>query len=179
MLRSLFRVFTITDAANRPYLRRWYLLETRVLSIYLHRIMASDADRELHDHPRAFLSFLLWGCGYYEHEANRDRRFFPPFSWNHRPNPAAPHRLELPQDEEGNEQEQWTLVFLGPKVRDWGFHVPSQIVERLTTRVAMVSSRYVPGTVWVPHEIYLDMKFGEGGWLREPGYYEQPIVVTA
>jgi hypothetical protein len=111
--------------------------------IYLHHILRSDHDRALHCHPWSFLSVVLKG-GYREYTHLEDvskfagkvlprrvewkfvnwpldRRhlyskdmfkfgkiLFRPAAWR--------HRLEL---EDG--KTAWTLVFIGPKVRDWGF----------------------------------------------------------
>jgi hypothetical protein len=80
------------EADNDPlrpvYLKRWYIVKrddpdrsagvfrgpgrSRTIhlggngvQLYLHKIMRSDADRELHDHPWAFASLILWR-GYHE-----------------------------------------------------------------------------------------------------------------
>lgn len=181
----MFKKFIITGPDGRPYLERTYLLDTRWGGIYFHKILVSDPDRDLHDHPWKFLSVLLWGHGYYEHQPDGTKKYFSPFSINWRRDPAEPHRLELPK-ERGREQPQWTLVFIGRKVRDWGFHVPRERAAEYgpfppvdgTTwddpDLEPYHSRYVKDAVWIDFRSYLDVKFPDG-WQKEPGYDEKPI----
>ena len=106
-----FRSFTITGRDGTPYLRRFYLLKTRRLSIYVHEILRSDEDRELHDHPWDFTSIILSGS-YLE-----TTRIFGLFTFNvikqrgniirHKAEDA--HRLTV------IDGPVWTLVFTGPK----------------------------------------------------------------
>ena len=50
---------------NAPLLIRWKLLNTPWFRLCLHIFHRSDEDRELHDHPWAFFSLILWN-GYVE-----------------------------------------------------------------------------------------------------------------
>lgn len=120
-----------------PYLTRWWFISTRRHGrLYLHRFHRSDED-VLHDHPWAFWSLILWG-GYIEHSDRPIHPFVPEASLNfslrgvhwsrwHGPlsllrRPATwRHRVEIPDELRGR---VWTLVWIGPKVRDWGFHCP-------------------------------------------------------
>lgn len=56
--------------AKRSRLLRW--IERKVPAIRLHEILRSDNDRDLHDHPWAFVSVILRG-GYYEERPKYDR----------------------------------------------------------------------------------------------------------
>lgn len=47
------------------YLRRWFLWETKKGNLYLHRIVRSDDDKDPHDHPWNFKSWILWN-GYFD-----------------------------------------------------------------------------------------------------------------
>lgn len=88
--------------------------------LYLHHILRSDADRELHDHPWAFVSIILWR-GYREetqwgewwHWGTKLQRKWPGFilfrAAEHR------HRLHLVGG------PAWSLVFTSLKKRTWGF----------------------------------------------------------
>lgn len=127
------QVITAVDNDGRdtgPYLIRW-AFTTPLFGIKLHHILRSDEDRDLHDHPWSFLSLILWG-GYWEHRAFIEshnckydirlagkpvtiRRWHGPGSVLWRPAPS-PHRLELLLG-----RSAWTLVFTGPKKREWGF----------------------------------------------------------
>lgn len=99
------------------YMFRWTLLVTRWGKLYLHRFVDDDWSLDLHDHPKRFTSIGLWGCydewtPWLEH-ANRRRRYQAPWF---RSFPAEhKHRVTLPDG------ECWTLVWVGPKERDWGF----------------------------------------------------------
>lgn len=53
------------------YMRRWRFISTPWFGVRLHHIVRSDNDRELHDHPFTFLSFILAG-GYFEWRNRKD-----------------------------------------------------------------------------------------------------------
>jgi hypothetical protein len=124
------------------YMQRWFLLgsdadQTRI-RIRIHRIMRSDAGRDLHDHPWWYLTIILRG-GYWEHTHITDAEYcratargtlvvtgvtddgFNIKKWYGRGSilfrrATARHRIEIP---EGG--EAWTLFTTGPKQREWGF----------------------------------------------------------
>jgi hypothetical protein len=114
------------------YLTRWTLLSTRLLTIYLHHFHRSDWSESLHDHPWPFASLILWG-GYSEvtreshlrltdegeHVLLPVRRWKWPGSLLLRPANWL-HRVEI---ESG--KTAWSLVFAGPRVREWGFLTPT------------------------------------------------------
>jgi hypothetical protein len=124
-----------------PYMVR-RAINTRFGGVKLHHILRSDDDRDLHDHPWSFLSIILWG-GYFEHRPTQwcencgrsmiglnrfcnaggahhhaltEKTWHGPGSVLWRPAPSV-HRLELPAG-----KTVWSLVFTGPKRREWGFH---------------------------------------------------------
>lgn len=113
----------LIDRDGSPYLVRWHLIDTeRHGRLYLHRFWRSDED-VLHDHPWAFWSLILWGgyvevtpClpwgqwGLWHRTGSLLRR---PATWRHRV--VVPDRLR---------GRVWTLVWTGPKVREWGFWCP-------------------------------------------------------
>lgn len=134
--------FTITNAIGEAYLRRYYLFKSRWLSVYLHEILRSDDDRELHDHPWTFFSIILKGS-YVEHLPNYRSRFCPRWSMIFHWAEDA-HRLELPTG-----ARTWTLVFVGPKRREWGFYAAEG---------------------WVMWRTYLDRKYGQGHWVDKPEF---------
>lgn len=129
------------------YMKRWILRLPFGFTVRLHLILRSDADRHLHDHPFDFTSLLLTG-GYTEitpcplcehgyrlygsesdgHErcdhcygSARQSTKFPRFSLN-RKRAEDVHALTL-------EKPVLTLVFAGPKRRDWGFHTEDGWVD--------------------------------------------------
>lgn len=101
-----------------PYLRRFTLLWTPLFRVYLHEILRSDGDRALHDHPWAFVSFILRG-GYVEHLPGGPRWCGPGRLIFHRAFDL--HRVQLRGLPDGTECAAWTLVFCGRKKRQWGF----------------------------------------------------------
>lgn len=126
---------------NGSYMRR-FIIRTPWGTIRLHNILRSDDDRHLHDHPFDFVSILLTG-GYFERApcvtcgghgqielpgtgvGDRDATdcpmcfdgkrtsYWPRFSIV-RKRAEDLHCLTLTKP-------VWTLVFSGPKRRDWGF----------------------------------------------------------
>lgn len=106
-----------------PYLIRWWVIpRNKWFNIYLHKIVKSDRDEALHDHPWINCSILLLGSyeevtilpGGVEHVAElsageiRFRR------------PTAAHRLVV--DESPGCKAVWTFFITGPVWRHWGFH---------------------------------------------------------
>lgn len=61
-LNRLFRLEEISgDGLCPTYLYRWTLLATPWLKVYLHHFVGDDWARDLHDHPKRFISIGLWG----------------------------------------------------------------------------------------------------------------------
>lgn len=103
------------------YLRRLRIVQTPFGGIYLHEIREPDKDYDPHDHPFNFVSIILKG-GYDEIAGYPDK-------WNassfiirrlrgsiHRMPMTKAHRiLRL------HRSPTWTLVFVGPRHREWGF----------------------------------------------------------
>lgn len=120
------------------YMERYWLLRPRrkggmapigEWGVRIHRILRSDADRHLHDHPWSCISVVLRG-GYWEvmpkdpeQPASDDRRHHI-VEWR---GPGAivsrraedRHRLILPEG-----RDCWSLFIVGRKDREWGFHDP-------------------------------------------------------
>ena len=52
----------VIGGSDRPYMHPWWLIPRNPwFNVYLHRIMRSDDDRALHDHPWVNCSVLLEG----------------------------------------------------------------------------------------------------------------------
>jgi hypothetical protein len=116
-----FEVKRIRNCFGQLYMTRIILWRFRsgakVMINVFHR---SDEDRDLHDHPWHFRTFILWN-GYFEHHVGGVRSALPlmtlvrPAQWR--------HRVELRKhSDDGSERMAVTLVFTGPKVREWGYH---------------------------------------------------------
>lgn len=127
-----------TKTDNPAYLKRYFLVKngfdpersagvhsaprrsltfhrkTSGAQIYLHHILRSDADRELHDHPWDFLSLILLGGYREESPVGRLSRKLPGMVLFRRAEHR--HRVLLV-----NDRPAWTLVFTSGKKRSWGF----------------------------------------------------------
>ena len=114
-------------------LTRWVLFSCPWLGLYVHRFNKSDYTRALHDHPWPFIAVVIKG-GYWEHhdqtaDGQAVRVFQPPGSVLYRP-AVWRHRVELKrvwlyyQAAPYYEQASWSIVFVGPRQRPWGFWLP-------------------------------------------------------
>jgi hypothetical protein len=89
---------------------RFWLLRTRWGSVLMHRIRAPKWHPECHDHPWSFLAVVLVG-GYWERCAT-GTFWRPPGSVLFRDAAFAHNVLTT--------GVAWSIVFTGPKVREWG-----------------------------------------------------------
>lgn len=95
------------------YMERFWLFRTRFVSARIHRILRSDLDRDLHDHPWDYATLILRG-GYVE-VSERGERWHGPGSLLVR-RATHLHRLVLPPG-----VATTTLFVHGRKRREWGF----------------------------------------------------------
>jgi hypothetical protein len=136
LLNTFFRREEINGHGRCPtYLYRWTLFQPRRprwfwrgFGIYLHKFVGDDWSRDLHDHPKRFISVGLKGayreatpapmntCDVVElYTGLRWRTYRAPWL---RTFPATHiHRLELLEDR----RPCWTLVIVLRSVREWGF----------------------------------------------------------
>jgi hypothetical protein len=135
------------DLKGVPYLTRWRLIESRFGAVYLHKFHRSDG-KDLHDHPWAFCSIILWRgyieevklCEYCEEGTIPPMPYAVPSkgdsitcqfcfgNYNSRKRvwpgmilyrkASHIHRVELI-----GEKPAWTLIVRGPYVRTWGYWV--------------------------------------------------------
>jgi len=120
----------IIDGDDGPYLERYHLAGLFGWQFYLHRFVASDPDRGLHDHPWR-LAFSLILSGFYFEETRAGTRVVRWFNWL---TGDSFHRVVLPfhtkqitqtaADYTGPIVQCWTLFFHGPNVKPWGFWRP-------------------------------------------------------
>lgn len=114
---------------DSPYLTRFTIvsLADKGVKLCLHKFHRSDYD-DLHDHPWNFWSLILWN-GYVEETEfkfptlgihdRKQKRVWPGMLLRR---PADhKHRVVLLRDKRGREKKAITLVWMGPKVREWGF----------------------------------------------------------
>lgn len=103
---------------GKPYLERWFVVPRNdVMNVYLHRFVASDEDRALHDHRGENRSWLLEG-EYLEHTTTDAPQLLCAGDSISR-GAEQLHRVELIDG-----KPALSLFFIGPIVRDWGFKCP-------------------------------------------------------
>lgn len=111
LLDKLFERQIIDD----KYMMRWILHKKPTGEAwYLHHIFGSDWSRDLHDHPKRFTSYGLWGRYWEETGYGHIELFQAP--WKRTFRAAHRHRLILCKGE-----TVWTLCHTGPIEREWGF----------------------------------------------------------
>lgn len=134
----------LINDGDRPYLERYYVGRLFGLTFYLHRFVASDPARGLHDHPwdRAY-SIVLAGR-YYE----QTRSGWRLVRWFNRLTGDTFHRVVLMD----GMPHVWTLFCHGPYTKRWGFMKPIDTVagEELL--------------LWVPHANQTDEASGKQRW---------------
>lgn len=108
-----FSMEEINGGGAPTYLFRWTLFRAKSFQVYIHHFVGDDWSKDLHDHPKRFISIGLWG-GYTEETPAGEQRFRAPWV---RSFPAEHvHRLRLAPG-----TTCWTLVIVLKAVRQWGF----------------------------------------------------------
>lgn len=98
---------------DADHIERLHIVKTPWFAICLHWMRGPDLSPFEHDHPVSFLSIVLRG-GYTE-TRNGTVRNRPCFNFI-RASADDSHRIIFA------EPKTLTLCFMGPKVREWGFH---------------------------------------------------------
>ncbi len=113
-----------------PYLERYFVVRALGWTVYLHRFVASDPDRGLHDHPWSRAVSLVLAGGYDEERqafARDAGDVFRPVVATVRRRPGRLnflrgwdfHRVVLA----AGAGDCWSLFAHGPVVKEWGFLV--------------------------------------------------------
>jgi hypothetical protein len=149
---------TIEDKDGNPQMHRYTLFKCKWFRIFLHNIVANDADPH-HDHPWDFVSFILKG-GYFD--TNLATPYPTPSNWR-KPGSIIRHKAEDAHKIElrnisggpGTTKEYvpaWSLVIAGRTRREWGFWIQG-------------SATPPPDPMeWIPWSVYMDQKFGKKNW---------------
>jgi NTP pyrophosphatase (non-canonical NTP hydrolase) len=106
---------TINGDQGEPYLERYFLFRFFGLQAYIHRFVASDPDRGLHDHPWDWSASLILVGGYREIRAGLLPRNLRPGRLNIIRGDDF-HRIVLAPG-----REAWTLFIHGRRTKGWGF----------------------------------------------------------
>jgi hypothetical protein len=108
--------WTYTDSG---YITRLHVVKTPWFAVCLHWIRKPDAEPYLHDHPVSFLSIILRGK-YAELRKTGGRTEILVHRWFNfvRADRRDRHRIVFTR------KNTLTLCLMGPKTREWGFHMP-------------------------------------------------------
>jgi hypothetical protein len=101
---------------GEEYLERYYVIRAFGITAYLHRFLADDSDRGLHDHPWSWALSLILVGQYDEIRRDRTRRR----RWVNWLRGDTFHRITLVP----GTRICWTLFIHGPYVKPWGFLEP-------------------------------------------------------
>ena len=122
-LSAYCRCRVINGPDDQPYLERYHLLRLPLgYRVYLHRFVASDPGRGLHNHPwKRAISLVL--SGGYEETRMLDakagnllqRRWLHAGCFNLISGEVF-HRVNIPEN-----SECWSLFIHAPKAKAWGF----------------------------------------------------------
>lgn len=123
--RWAFMKRRLIGSGTDVYLDRTYIVQTPWFGIMFHRIFRPDKQRDLHDHPWNFLSFVLRGsyeeavpCDGCAYHFERDHFAMRVVRWlNFKPAEGRHSIISV------SRSPVWTLVFTGRKRRTWGFWV--------------------------------------------------------
>jgi hypothetical protein len=124
------------------YLRRFRVFQTPYVALYVHWIMTPDTDRDPHDHPWNFFSFILRG-GYTERlwetttwPAGRTES--QRISYIRRWNRFTLHRMprHLAHKIISADTGLVTVILTGRRQGSWGFWTPGGFIDQKPYRAA-------------------------------------------
>ncbi len=119
LLRAMFLVKEIHGRNGKLHFQRFRLLSTPWFSIFVHRILESDLDVHLHDHPWSFVSFILWGS--YIEASAKSPSWATPVTRTTRPGSVVYHHHSDAHSLKLLTKVVWSLVFVGAHKYDWGY----------------------------------------------------------
>jgi hypothetical protein len=121
----------IPDAQDpsRVYLRRLRILQVPMFALYLHFIYVPDGDRDPHNHPMNFWSFVIRGA-YFEQRYRRDGSHI---GTRLRRRGTLAHTTidDFHRIASIRRSPTITLLFVGKRSQSWGFLTPDGYVDKL------------------------------------------------
>lgn len=121
LIRKLFLIKEIISKDGIVHFRRYRVLSTPWFNIYIHNILQSDRDEDMHDHPFDFKSVILKGS--YTEKFCRAPNFDQVETCTYYPGDVVEHKAEDCHKITLNSlfQSVWTLVFTSGRNREWGY----------------------------------------------------------
>lgn len=133
LFRKLFLVKEIISQDGVLHFRRYRLLSTPWFNIFIHKILKSDGDLHMHDHPWNFSSYILHGSyseettSYPYFKVVRTKIYSARSIVRHDAQDAHHLTLLTPV--------VWTLVFTSGRAREWGYRIgPEEWIDFRTYR---------------------------------------------
>lgn len=121
--------FFKVDHDGMRYLSRWILYRGPSIRVFLHHIHRPDEDRNLHSHPWEASCLILWG-GYEEIRSTVPGYLYRQETTHHYGmgdinslEADCYHRITSVRP------NTWSLVFAGPRFREWSFLVDGVPVD--------------------------------------------------
>lgn len=130
IIRKLFLVKEIISKEGVVHFKRYRLLETPWFSVYIHNILASDEDRDPHDHPWGFAALMFWGSYLEEWLGAYEDKLY----WSGKPLRKSVRKIGSLYSHIAKDFHKitllspsvWTLVVAGPRTRKgWGYQTRS------------------------------------------------------
>lgn len=164
------------------YLRRYYLSPLSwSRRLFLHNIRLTDRDRAPHNHQWPFYSLILVGK-YIEHiyfaNACACGDLKCPRRYKQKHAPAGTLLINKPEHTHSVEivRSVWSLVFIGKKVRPWGFWIMGEVdkveahdggsirtVAFVNWRVPGPGHVQAPADRFIPWDVYLKVTKSDSG----------------
>lgn len=119
MIRKIFLVKEIESQTGEVHFRRYRLLNTPWFEIYIHHIMKSDEDDDMHDHPFSFKSLILSGA--YRELCKLYPNFDVLITNEYNVGDVISHCGEDIHKITLLTKEVWTLVIASKRYRMWGY----------------------------------------------------------
>lgn len=119
-IRKLFLVKEIISKQGVVHFRRYELLSTPWFNLYIHHILESDQDQDLHDHPWDFQSLIMKGA-YLEIVKTVSSNFTKTLVQMHLPGDVVSRNAEDAHKIKLLSESVWTLVLTSKPHRDWGY----------------------------------------------------------
>lgn len=120
LINKFFLVKEIVSKEGVVHFRRYRLLSTPWFNLYIHHILESDKDLDLHDHPWNFQSLILSGS-YLELVKFVDENFVSTKIEVHLPGDVLKRQAEDVHKIKLRTESVWTLVFTSKPIRNWGY----------------------------------------------------------
>ena len=158
MRRLLFRLSGVLPCriiadGDEPYLERYFLFRAFGLQAYLHRFVASDPDRGLHDHPWPWALAIVLAGRYREMRRSGAREV----RWFNLLTEDTFHRVVIP----AGAPDVWTLfVHRSGRTKLWGFWNEAKTLD--------LDGKQFPArsiALWRPYRYPGDTRVG--AWWRE------------